>query len=231
MADDDDDDAFTKKFNEMFHKAMGEREGRFEKKIMKNFDSLLGTKFDELRTAMTDTDDDDDDDDEDRAPAGAPAAVNNNNGLSPEIRAELRQARSEAKSAKEASDKFAKMYEDERTQRATAEERAELVTHLKDHVRPKLLDVAVKQLHGTSVTRDPETQKILWKGDDGETLPLKDGVAQWAKSDLGREFAPPVPVNGRGGRGAEGNGHVTTTPGKMTIEQVGDIVTGSILGR
>lgn len=228
--DDDDDDAddpaFTARFNKLFHKAMGEREKRFETKILRSMDTMLGSKFDDLRTVLIDSDTDDEPSDPAPLPLGSGGG---SDGMSPESRAELRQAQKDAKEAKEQSALFKKQFEDERAQRSKTEERAELVSMLSPHVRPKVLDMVVDQIHSKNIMREEDTNKILWRGEDGEMLPLKDGVATWAKSDVGKEFAPVVEARGRGGRGPEGGNGVTHTPGKMTIEQVGDIVTGSII--
>jgi len=238
MADEDDiDDEFIQKFNKLFHKSMGEREQRFEKKLLKSFDTMLGGKFDELRNTLVDTSDTTDNDDEIipgvNANPGSTPGVNpsvGGDGISPELRARLRQQEQAIKDATAKSDKHLKQYEEEKAQRTKAEERQTLVSLMQGVVKPKLLDMVVDQAHSKYLVRDPDSGQMLWKGEDGETLPVKDGVAAWAKSDIGKEFAPPIEARGRGGRGGEGN-NGQITPGKMTIESLGDIITGSIPGQ
>jgi hypothetical protein len=238
MPDDDNDEpdeAFIQKFNKVFHKAMTDREKRFEQKIMKSFDGVLGTRFDELRRALSESDEETPDDLEtpDATPgqgAGAGVGVSQGQGLSPEIRARLMRTEREAKEAKASAEEYKKQFETEKAQRSRSEERQTLLSVVQPHVKPKLLDIAVSQLHASNLVRDEETNQILWKSEDGTTLPLKDGVAQWAKSDVGKEFAPPVEARGRGSRGPEGGGGAIQ-PGKMTVEHLGDLVTGSIPGQ
>ena len=237
MADDDETDdepseAELRKFNKMFHKASGERDKRLERSLMSKFDTMLGGKFDELRTTLMDTSDDDtsDDDTNDDAVVTTPPVSSTRSGLSPEDRAELRRSQNAAKEAKATAEKYKKDFEDERAQRTRAEERQTLVATLGPYVKPKILDIVVDQVHSKHLVRDAETGHMLWKGEDGETLPLKDGALAWSKSDIGKEFAPPVTANGRGGRGPDG-GNGMVAPGKMTLEHLGDIVTGSIPGQ
>jgi hypothetical protein len=56
-------------------------------------------------------------------------------------------------------------------------------------------------LHGKQITRgdaDADGKRaILWKDKD-EHLPLADGIAAWAKSPKGKEYAPPVNAGGGG---------------------------------
>lgn len=238
MADDDTNDEPTeaelRKFNIMFHKAASERDARLEKKLLKGMDGMLGSKFDELRTVLADSDstsDDDSDDDDDVVipHAGNPGQPVVHGGASPEERARLRRAEAAAKEASAKADKYQKQFEEEQARRTHAEERQTLISVITPHVKPKLLDIAAEQLHKRNLVRDPDSNQLLWREDDGTILPLKDGAAAWSKSDVGKEFAPPVEARGRGGRGPDGNGYVT--PGKMTVEDLGSIVTGSIPGQ
>jgi hypothetical protein len=227
MPDDDEepDEKYTTQFNKLFHKAMGEREGRIEKNLAKKFEGMLAGKFDELRTllASTDADTDDDVDATVDVDAGGEARI------SPDVRAKMLRMDRENKEFRESSMRFQQQYEAERARGQRAEERQALSSVLGPFVKPKMLDIAVDQLHARNLMRDEETGTILWKSDDGTTLPLKDGVASWAKSDVGKEFAPPVEARGRGGRGPEGANGIQ--PGKMTVEDLGSVITGSIPGQ
>lgn len=233
MADDDDDNEEEKKFaervNKYVHKALTERDGRLERTMVKKFETMLGSKFDELRTMLASADDDLENPDLDETPQGAPTGgAGAGQGLSPEARARLMRVEREAKEAKDAANRFQQEAEKERSIRVRAEERQTLQQMLGPFVKPKMLDIAVDQLHTKNLVREEETGTMLWRSDDGTTLPLKDGIAMWAKSDVGKEFAPPVEARGRGGRGPEGPNGIQ--PGKMTVEDIGSIVTGSIPG-
>lgn len=229
MADDDTDDEapddkFQKHFNMLFHRAMSERDGRLEKSLAKKFEGLLAGKFDELRTMLADSSSVDDDDLDTDAGTGE-----SGKDTSPEVRARLLRMDREYKEMKDKADSFERQWQTEKDARARQEERQELQSVLGPLVKSKMLGIAVDQLHARNLIRDEETGTILWRSEDGTTLPLKDGVSNWAKSDVGKEFAPPVEARGRGSRGPEGvNG---MQAGKMTVETLGDIVTGSIPGQ
>jgi len=233
MPDDDDDAAFTEKVNKILHKALTDRDGRLEKKLLKNFDTMLGGKFDELRTQLTaDIPDDDDVDVPDVVPAVAPGGTPTPGvaQLSPEDRARIKRAEQQAKEANDKAEKFRIQAEKAEAEKAHTEERQMLQSTLAPYVKPKLLDIVVDQIHGKHLHRDPDSKQMFWKDENGETLPLKDGAAAWSKSDVGKEFAPPVESRGRGGRGPNGSGD-GVTPGKMTSDTLGDIVMGSIPGQ
>jgi hypothetical protein len=231
MADDDDTEpteAEVKKFNKLFHKAASERDKRLENSLLKRMDSMLGGKFDELRTALVDTSPDDDDDPDDPITPAQPTRSSGGQELTPEARAAIRRSEQTAKEAKERADKTQKLYEDSESRRKQSEERQALTGVLSPHVKPKILDIVVNQVHSRHLVREAETDNLLWKDENGDLLPLKDGAAAWAKSDVGKEFAPPVKAESRGGRGPDGNGAIQ--PGKMTMDDLGGIVTGSIGG-
>lgn len=227
MPDEDDETEEEKKFaervNKYLHKAISERDGRLEKTIAKKFEAMLAGKFDELRQTLASVDVDDPD-----LTPDEPAGVAAGQGLSPEARARLMRVEREAKEAKDAANRFQQEAEKERGIRVRAEERQTLQQHLGPFVKPRMLDIAVDQLHSKNLIREEETGAMLWKSEDGTTLPLKDGIAMWAKSDVGKEFAPPVEARGRGSRGPEGPNGIQ--PGKMTVEDLGSLVTGSIPG-
>jgi hypothetical protein len=84
--------------------------------------------------------------------------------------------------------------------------------------------MVVDQLHSKHLVRDAEDEtKILWKSADGELLPVKDGLETWTKSDLGKEFAPPVNAKGSGGRGGQGS---QGAGGEMTLDRLGGMIMG-----
>jgi len=220
--DDDDEQKFTERFNKLFHKAMGEREKRLETKIMKGLETTLGTKFDEFKTMLAES-----------APKpkegegeGEGGKLRNKDGkfMPPEIAAEIAKAQKDAKEARDLAEKFKSEANAEKQRASKTEERQTLLTSLGGKVKPQLLDMVVDQLHGKNITRDPESQKILWKNEDGELLPLKDGIDAWAKSDFAKEVAPPRDARGSGGRGGSGDG--VTGKGPMTADQLGALISG-----
>lgn len=220
-----EDDRFEERFNMLFHKASIEREKRFKKDLMKEFDSTLGPKFEELREALKASVTEKANPEAKQGEPGQPPAK-----LSAEAEALLRQAQKDAKDAKDMADKWRKDAEAERARGRAAEERQQLTTLLTGRVKPSVLEMVVDQLHGKNIVRDEDSGTILWKDHDGATLPLKDGVSAWAKSDLGKEFAPPVPVKGTGSRGPGDGGANGVRPGDMTLDILGSIVEGSMGG-
>lgn len=230
MADDDDDE-FTKKFNELFHKASKERETRFKKDLLKDIDTSFGAKFDAFSESMKENiallaadRDLDRDDEEDQDPPER-ADPKDKRGLSPEDNARIRQAEKDAKEAKDSANKWQKEAEAEKTRNQRAEERSQLTSLLTGRVKPPLLDMVVSQL-SANVVRDPEDPtRILWRDpSNSELLPLKDGADLWAKSDAGKEVAPPRNVGGAGGRGpGEGGG---ARGGEMSFERLGSMISG-----
>lgn len=219
------------KWNERFHKGSTEREKRFKMSLLKDVESLLetkfGAKFDELRQLLVEAPAGDDPKDknreEDRPGTGK---------LSAEAEASIRQAKQDAKEAKALADKWQAEATAEKVRASKNEERQALVSQLNGKVKPALLDMVVDQLHAKHLTRDAESGAILWKDDDGGTLPLKEAIAAWAKSDVGKEFAPPRSVSGAGTRGPSGGGDdPSTRTGPMDMEKLGNIVLGSIPGQ
>ncbi len=216
------------RWNERFHKASTEREKRFKAALVKEMSGVLetqfGAKFDELRKILVESPEDK----EDRPQPGERGAGK----LSPEAEAMIRQSQKDAKEAKDLAKKWESEATAEKQRASKNEERQALLSQLNGKVKPALLDMVVDQLHSKHLTRDPESGAILWKDEDGATLPLKEAIATWAKSDVGKEFAAPRDVRGTGGRGpAEGNSGGDRTPGSMTMEKLGDVVLGSIPGQ
>lgn len=220
------------KFNELFHKASTEREKRFEAKITKALGDTIGTKLDEFRQLIVDS------------PAdgggsggggGGGGGNNQNRGdarMSPEVEAVVRQAQKDAKEANDRAKKWEAEAQAEKTRVTKNEERQAIQALLNGNVKPAMLDMLVDQMHSKNIERDPDTQTILWKDADGGKLPLKEGVASWLKSDIGKEFAPPRQAQGTGSRG--NNGSVETNSlrsGPMDSEKLGAIVLGSIPGQ
>lgn len=228
MADDDDteDAKFEEKFNKYFHKAFGER----EKRLMKKFDETLTTKLEGVTETIGNAMEerlnkwleDDDNTPPERKNEGDGA---NKGGMSEEAAAQLRQAQKDAKEAKDLAEKHKKEADAEREKTRKQQERSELQAVLTGRVQGPLVDMVVGDLHSKRIVRDKETDAILWKNDDGELVPFKDGVEAWAKSDAGKAVAPARPVNGGGSRG--GSDEIPTKPGTMTYEGIGAIVTGT----
>lgn len=222
-----EEETFDQKFNKLFHKAMGEREKRLEAKIMKGLESTLASKFDELKSLMAKPDDDDDDDKVESESKKKSGDSSGKAQLDPEIKAQIARAEQNAKEAKEAAAKWEKQAKEEKLQRARTEEMNELTQLLTGHVKPALLPMVVGQLHGR-IARDEETGKILFKGEDGDALPLKDGIDMWKKSDAGKEVAPPRNAGGSGGDGRGGN--ASRDPKNFGMEDLGDVVAGVLGG-
>lgn len=222
MAIDEED---IEKINEIVHKAIGTREKRFEEKLGKKMDELFGTKFEELRTLIAESDNDDDDEGKSKKPPneGGEPANGSPSKLSPEVEAALKQAQKDAKEAKDLAEKWKKEAEAERIAKMQTEELTALTQGLTGRVKPALLDMVVKQLHG-NIVRDPESKTILWKNSDGDHLPLKDGLDSWCKSDAGKEVAPPRDIRGTGSQGGSSGG--LQKGQAMTLDQLGDILTG-----
>lgn len=213
--DDEDDKKFSERFNKLFHKAMGEREKRLEGKLSKSFETALSAKLDEFMKTITPPKDD---------PEKPGDKGGDKKQLSPEIEAMIKQAQKDAREAKDAADKWRKEAEAEKKRNLRAEERQNLIGALNGMVKPQLLDMVVDQLHNKNLTRDPESGTILWKGDDGEPLPFKDGIAAWSKSDFAKEVAPPRQAGGSGGRGP-GDG-VNRDPKSFSSEDLGALLSG-----
>lgn len=216
--DDGEPDAkFVRMFNKLFHKASSERDKRTEKRLMEQFDKSLGEKLEDLRSALIDTADDDE-------PKGG-SGDGTKSGASPEMEARFRQMEKELKENKERAEKWEKSANEEKERNKRNEEIGQLTSMLNGSVKPALLEMIVEKLHSKNLTRDPESGTLLWKGQDGELLPLKDGIDSWKKSDMGKEVAPPKEVRGSGGSGGGAGGIVK--PGEMTMDILGGIVSQS----
>lgn len=131
----------------------------------------------------------------------------------PEVEAALKSAQRIAAEAK-------KMAEDEKAARIKAERRAELdeaksklQAALVGKVRPEQIEDVVELLT-PRLTRDPESKKILWKGEgyndaegadnSGAVLTFEDGLKSWEEKK-GKHYAPARTAGG-GGTGPAGNG-------------------------
>lgn len=217
-----DDEA---KWNERFHKASTEREKRFKASLVKElgsmFETQFGSKFDELRKILVESPE---------PKKGDPGDPGAGHGMSKEAEAMIRQAQRDAKEAKQLADKWQSEATAEKGRASKNEERQALLSQLSGKVKPAVLDMVVDQLHGKHIMRDPDSGTILWKDDEGNTLPLKDAVTAWAKSDIGKEFAAPKEVRGTGSRGGSPEDNASRIPGTMNSETLGSIVLGSIPG-
>lgn len=220
---------FEERFNAMFHKASTDREKRFKKDLLKDMDTSMSTKMDELKELISAGAKGGE-----PAPGGKPGDQKPGDPgaggkLSAEAEALIRQAQKDALEAKNMAEKWKKDAEAEKARGRQAEERQQLTSMLTGKVKPTMLDMVVEHLH-KNIIRDDESGAILWKGADGETLPLKDGVATWAKSDVGKEYAPPIDRKGNGSR-SPGEAGGPVKPGDMTMDVLGGIIEGSMIGR
>lgn len=210
--------------NKFFHKAFGEREQRQEKKLAKLIETTLGAKLEEISEklgAAKPKDDEGGDEKPTDKPRGNDGKFSTR--LSPEIQAQLDKAAKDAKEAKDLASKYQKEAEEQKARGRKSEEISELTQMLTGSVKPALLNMVVSQLH-SNLTRDDESGAILWKGSDGELLPLKDGVESWKKSDAGKEVAPPRSATGAGT--SNGGGNTPTKPGEFTLEHLGSMLGG-----
>lgn len=222
---DADEAKFTERFNKLFHKAMGEREKRLETKIMKGLDTTLSSKFEELKTMLAA--------EKPEVKPDPKPGESKPNELSPETRAMIQRAERDSKDAKEKAEKWEREAKKATEEKAKTEERQQLISSLTGKVKPALLDMVVDQLHGKHLVREKDddgnpTGRILWKSNEGDLLPFKDGVDSWAKSDFGKEVAPPRDARGSGGRG--GSADDAGRNGPMNDETLGSIIMGSIPG-
>jgi len=220
MADEDDpeiDEKFTKAFNKLFHAGMAERDKRTAKQMQKLVEDGVGNAIKGLTEQLPELL-------KSHLPPPPEQPKQQPGQLSPELEARFAKTDKELKEARAAAEKWKTAAEEQQRARDRSEEQQLLQQHLTGKVKPVLLPVAVAQLHGTNIVRDKESGKVVWRDDDGEFLPLADGVEKWAKSELGKEFAPPVSAGGSGSRGGSGNNN-TGRSGKIeNSEQLADIL-------
>jgi hypothetical protein len=243
MADEDEDDKkFEERFNKLFHKAMGDRDKRSEKKLAKTLDDF-GTKLLEKITkkpeGTSDEDPDEVDEDPDETPpeptpkakkAGRELAASKGAKLSQEQEARLKKAEKDASDAKARADKLEADKIKAENAALRSEERQKILSKVTGKVKPSLLDMVVDKLH-KSVIRDEETEgkPMLYKtGKGDEALPFDDGIDAWLKSDEAKEVAPPKDVRGAGSRDPANGVLPGQKGGEITAEQVGQIVLASI---
>lgn len=209
--------------NAIVHKALSEREKRFETKLTNLMNTAIGGKFDEIRQLLVDGDGDEEPKD---PPTGQqPTPGQKHATLSPEQTAALKRAQQDAAEAKKKADEWENRAKQEAERNRKAEERQLLQSGLGGKVKQAFLDMTIDQLHAKNITRDEDTGAILWKDADGTLVPAKDGIAAWLKSDVGKEFIAPREARGSGGRGGE---DVPSRPGSMTMEGLGDIVNNAM---
>jgi len=186
--------------------------------------TTIGAKFDEIRQLLVEGDDE---------PKDPPNPGQGDQGqgqqrhatMSPEDRAAMKKAQSDAAEAKRKAEEWENRAKQEAERNRRAEERQLLASGLSGKVKPAFLDMAIDQLHTKHLTRDEETGAVLWKDADGTLIPAKDGIAAWLKSEVGKEFAPPRDARGSGGRGGE---DIPNRPGSMTMEGLGDLVNNAM---
>jgi hypothetical protein len=150
---------------------------------------------------------------------GAPAAV------SPEIAKRLEQLEKRAAKAEQAAQDAEALRQKEATERAIADAKGKLGEALTTAgVAPKRLKAAVALLFGEEqrlndekgALRRDEKGALLFRNDEGEDVPLADGIKGWVKSETGQEFLPPRPVAGSGGNGGKVPAAGTAQPGDLS---------------
>jgi hypothetical protein len=188
-----DDARFVDLANKVFHKGFTEREGRLVSKITAKMEELI--KNIQSKSTQESTDDDDDDDEsEDDTEADKGMSPK----MSPRMKAELTKLRKQVAALTESNNRATAESAAQAAKMRKVEEMNNLSSLLSPHVKPTLLNMIVQQLYHANVTRDEESGALLWKGDDGNLLPLKDGIEAWRKSEVGKEVAPPRPAAGAG---------------------------------
>lgn len=180
-----DDSKFVDLANKVFHKAFTEREGRLVGKLTAKMEELIKNIQPKATQTKESADEESEDDTEDK-------------GLSPRMKAELTKLRKQVAALTESNAKTTAENAAQAEKMRRVEEMNNLSQLLSPHVKPTLLQMITQQLYSTNVTRDEESGALLWKGDDGNLLPLKDGIEVWRKSDVGKEVAPPRPAAGAG---------------------------------
>ena len=179
------------------NRAITARFSAFEKKIEKSVSDSLGnvltTKLDEFKASLTEQQGQ-----QHGNEGGKPAD-------SPELKAMQKQLADMSKQL-------------ERANQEKDQERARLRDRdLRAKVTEALTSVGISGLqlkHAVGVIVDSEKrarldddgERALFRGDDGDELPLTDGVKAWAKSEDAKIYLPPRGTNGSGDRpGARGN--------------------------
>lgn len=149
--------------------------------------------------------------------------------LPPDVEARLAKAEKDSADAKTKLEKAEAARIAAEKKADTDEEKAELRKALSAHVKPTLLDDVVDMLHSKQIARgdaDGDGKRaVLWKDKD-EHLPLTDGVAAWAKSPKGKEYAPPVNAGG----GGTGRTHGLPHLGGGKDSEASDADVGAIIG-
>lgn len=196
----DDDKKLTTKINEVVHKALSERDKRFEtnfdKKLTKSLEAatekITNTLSEKLASMQTQTPE---------KKTEPPA----------ETSAQLTQLQKQVKDLMDSNAEFKRKAEESEQKSRKTEEINSLTQLLSGAVKPTLLDMTVGHLHASNITRDPDTGTILWKVGDNEYLPLKDGVEAWKKTEAAKELAPPRDAKGAGDKGGGAAGKTSAT--------------------
>lgn len=199
---------FTKRVNEVVHKALTERDKRMEKTMQKLIaDGITAglASLEEKIKAPTPTPDDKD--------------------------GKGKKGGEESEAYKALSTKLAKIEkerDEEKRMRTEAEQKAlrteearymsTLLTENK--VRPTMLAMATRDLHSRHLVRD-DNGEIKWKNADGELVDPKVGWAEFAKTDEGKDLI--MPKDGGGGAGSRnpGAGAGSGKPGEFTFGDLG----------
>lgn len=214
---DEPDEKFIAKFNKVFHKAMSEREKRDAPKRAKEIaDALAGnntTLLEDMKKLIGGTGEGGDKGDKGK-PGDKKAEA------SEEVKA--LQAKM-AKMEKERDEEKAKRTEAETKALRTEESRYLNTLLTENKVRPTLLSMATRDLHGRYLVRDEEGS-IKWKKEDGELVDPKVGWGEFAKTDEGKELLSP-----KDGGGGAGSGRAAAAGAKGSGQEFGFADLGSRL--
>lgn len=74
-------------------------------------------------------------------------------------------------------------------------------------------------------------QSVVFRADDGEDVPLKDGLEHFFKTDEGKFFLPPSGAAGSGGRPGGSAGAAPPPNQKPTREQMGEMLLHHLTGQ
>lgn len=131
--------------------------------------------------------------------------------------ARIKAAEKTASEAKKAADDWKAKVELAEAKAQRQEERQLLSTTLTEaKVAPGRLSLAISHLSGRIVRDKEDPTKILWKEDDKDPVPYKDGFAEYQKSAEFKELLPARDVGGSGNGGGGQGGGGSGKPGDMS---------------
>lgn len=192
--------------------AMKDHSKRITADITKTFDEKLagfGEKLEQIGEKLTAAPPPPPDDKGEKGKGGG-----DKGNLPPEILAELKQLRENQgkleKRSKEAEDARAQA---EKKALINAERTALSEALIAKGIKKTMLPSAVALLYVEKQRiRTTEEGKRVFKNDDGEELPLEDGVAEWLKGEEGLEYMPPRSAGGAGSGPSKGGSSNPNAP-------------------